>query len=279
MAVLLVAAGTSGCTWFGGNGEDETQQAKDLYSRAKNSLRSRNYSAALENYRQLEESFPFNRYAQYATIERAYAHYKSHQYDEAIALLDRFITLYPNHPEIDYVYYLKGLCHYNYGRGPLDWILERDRTDKDPKPMEDAFSTFNVLWRNYPDSPYRNDAWLRIVALRNMLAVHEIRIADYYLRRRAYLAVINRCKYILEHYPGAQHTPEALILLAKAYHRTGSPDLARDTLEVLALNYPGTAQKLGSPGQVSQEDRKGWFANLKDLADTVLERLRIKARY
>ncbi len=277
-AAMLLAAQLTGCAGLTGE-NDQEQRADDLYFRAKNALRQRNYVDALEKYKQLEASFPFSPHAQNAAVERAFAHYKSHQYEETIALLDQFIKLNPTHPVIDYVYYLKGLAYYNYARGPLNWILKRDRTNKDPTPMIESFTAFKQLRQNYPDSRYGDDAWLRIVALRNMLAVHDIRIADYYMRRRAYLAVINRCKYVLENYPGAQHTPEALTLLAEAYRRTASPDLAQDTLAVLELNYPGFVPKAGGFGRVSGKDRKNWRSNLKDLADTLLERLRLKPRY
>ena len=277
--VLLFAVCTAGCTAWFADDKDEIQQAKALYLRAKSALQNRHYTDALEKYQQLEKTFPFSPYVQNAAVEQAYAHYKTHEYEEVITILDQFIRLNPNHFRIDYVYYLKGLSHYNYAQGPINRILKRDRTNKDPTPMVEAFNSFKYLHEHYPDSPYRNDAWLRLVALRNMLAVHEIRIADYYMRRGAYLAVINRCKYVLENYPGAQHTPEALVLLAEAYRRIGSPTLAKDTRDVLELNDPAFLSKTNSLGRVSEEQRKHWLEGLQDLSDKILEFLRIKPRY
>ena len=278
MVIVLFVTLTTNCAWLK-NEKSETAQAKDLYLRAKSALQGGRYTDALEKYKQLEETYPFSPYAQSAAIEQAYTHYKNHQYEEAIAILDHFIRHNPNYPHLDYVYHLKGIAYYNFSQGPFSWILKRDRTSKDPTPMIEAFNAFKQLQQTYPDSRYSADARLRTVALRNMLAVHEIRIADYYMRRGAYLAVINRCKYILEHYPNAQHTPEALVLLAEAYRRTASADLAQDTLEVLAMNYPDFAEQASRPARVSEEDRRNWVENLKDLSDTILERLRFKARY
>jgi len=278
MVVVLLVTLTTNCAWLK-NEKSETAQAKDLYLRAKSALQGGRYTDALEKYKQLEETYPFSPYAQSATIEQAYTHYKNHQYEETIAILDHFIRHNPNYPHLDYVYYLKGIAYYNFAQGPFSWVLKRDRTSKDPTPMIEAFNAFKHLQQTYPDSRYSADARLRTVALRNMLAVHEIRIADYYMRRGAYLAVINRCKYILEHYPNAQHTPETLVLLAEAYRRTASADLAQDTLEVLAMNYPDFAEQTSGLARVSEEDHRNWVKNLKDLSDTILERLRFKARY
>lgn len=279
MRIALLAACTTGCAAWSDDDRTEEQRAEDLYFRAQSALRQSNFTDALEKYKQLETSFPFSRYAKRAAIESAYAHYKNYQYEEAIVILDQFIKLNPGHPNLDYVYYLKGLSYYNYGQNPINRILKRDPTSKDPTPLREAFDTFKRLRQNYPDGIYSEDAWLRIVALRNILAVHEIRVADYYMRRQAYLAVINRCKYVLEYYPDARHTPEALALLAEAYLRVGSADLARDTLEVLKMNYPGSARTTGGFARVSKKDRKTWFSKMEDMTDTLLNRLRPQSRY
>lgn len=277
VGIVSLALLSSGCGIWSEQGEDEErQQASGLYRQANNALQQRNYTDALEKYKQLELSFPFNPYAQSASIEKAYAHYKNHHYEETIGTLDQFIRMHPDHANIDYVYYLKGLAHYNYAQSPINWFLKRDRTNKDPTPLKEGFSAFTELLENYPDSIYSSDARARAVALRNMLAVHEIRIANYYMRRQAYLAVINRCNYVLENYPGAQHTPETLWMLAEAYQRVGSPELARDTYRVIELNYPEFVQQ----GRRSPEkNQSGWKKNLKDLSDTIYETLRFKPRY
>ena len=276
--IVLLSVSVSNCAWFGEDeAEKQQREVKNLYLRAKNALQQRNYLEALERYKELESSFPFSPYARQASIEKAYAHYKNHQYEEAIGILGRFIKTNPDYSHLDYVYYLKGLAHYNYARGVLDRIFTRDPTDKDPTPLKEGFFTFTELVEKYPDSVYAEDARLRSIALRNMLALHEIRIADYYMRRRAYPAVINRCNYVLEHYRGAPHTPEALWLLAEAYRRVGSTELARDTRRVIELNYPEVARKMDADGRI--KDRKSTGQRLKDLSDTILETLRIKPRY
>ena len=280
IGIVLLSISVSNCAWFGGDeGDKQQREERNLYLSAKTALQQGNYAEALEKYKQLESSFPFSPYARQASVEKAYVHYKNHQYEETIDILDRFIKVNPGYDHLDYAYYLKGLAHYNYARGVLNRVLKRDRTDKDPLPLKEGFFTFTELVEKYPDSVYAADARLRSIALRNMLAVHEIRIADYYMRRRAYPAVINRCNYVLEHYPGARHTPEALWLLAEAYKRVGSPELARDTRRVIELNYPKFARTKETGGEEDEEDQKGVVQHLKDLSDTVLETLRVKPRY
>ena len=268
----------SGCSWFDEKSEDE--EAEAIYSAARNSLEKGSYAAALEKYEKLEKDYPFSPFANAALLETAYASYKSDDAETAAAMADQFIKNNPNHPHLDYAYYLEGLAHFNYGKYFLDFLIPRDRTARDPKPLEDSFETFKTLYQRFPNSEYREEARRRLVVLRNMLAVHEIRVGLFYYRQGSYVATINRMKYMLERYDGAQHTPDGILLMAQAYKRIGSDDLASDALRVLEYNYPEyAAANVKGLGQLSEQERKNWMSGFTDLTDVILEKLRIKKRY
>ncbi|HBT44493.1 MAG TPA: outer membrane protein assembly factor BamD, partial [Rhodospirillaceae bacterium] len=55
---------------------------------------------------------PYSVWATKAQIMAAYGYYKSNNYQEAVAALDRFIQLHPTHEDVGYAYYLKGLAYY-----------------------------------------------------------------------------------------------------------------------------------------------------------------------
>ena len=242
---MLALVGTlllAGCGWLN-QAENETenetgQRAQDLFNTADSAMRQGRFQQAVETFETLEENHPFSPYAQQVTLSLAYLYYKNYQYAEAEAALEKFIRLNPKNPGLDYAYYLKGLTNYHFAKNFFSVIAARDRTTKDPTFMINAFNAFRTLLEKYPQSKYSENARSYLVMLRDMLAVYELRVADFYMRRGAYVAVVNRCKYALEHYPGAQHTPQLLTLLAAGYRRLGLESLASDTLEVLALNYP-----------------------------------------
>ena len=268
----------SGCGLLSGDDKDEQRKAVHLYSSAKQAVRQKRYQEAKEKLELLETNYPFSPYSHQAVLLLAYVNYKNHDYAATEVILDRFISLNPDSPNLDYAYYLKGMAHYNHDQGVINVVLKRDRTNKDPTPMINSFNTFKLLHEKYPDSRYAEDARLRTIALRNMLAVYEIRIADFYMQRRAYVAVVNRMEHLLRHYTGAQHTPEALVLLAEAYRRLRLTDLANDTLEVLKLNYPGYYRSRVL-GNIEESDKESWLRNVKDLADSIGEILKLKSRY
>jgi len=222
---------------------DETRgwNAQKLYSEAKDALNDGNYQRAVELYQKLEARYPFGRYAQQAQIETAYAHYKANEPEEAIAAADRFIRLHPNHPNVDYMYYLKGLATFNEDLGLLGTISNQDLSERDPKGMRESYETFRELIERFPDSKYADDARQRMVYLTNAMARYEVHVADYYLRRGAYLAAANRAKAVLEHFPDSPAQEDALWILMQAYDKLGLQDLRADAERVMRHNFPQSA--------------------------------------
>lgn len=235
---LLLAVG--GCSLFGKKDEDETAgwTAEKIYYEANKRLKGNYYDGAIKYYEALQANYPFGAYAQQAQIELCYAYYKVEKPAEALASCERFLKLYPQHPHTDYVYYLKGLVNFNSGKGLTSRFLPRDDTQRDPGAALQSFNDFDELVRRYPDSMYVEDARLRMVYLRNLLAQHEVNVAHYYMRRGAYVAAANRGRYVVENYPRTPATPEALVIMAKAYKVMELHELAADATRVLEVNFP-----------------------------------------
>jgi outer membrane protein assembly factor BamD len=238
-ALLLLALGASGCAMLQDK-EDRTRDwpADKLYAEAKSALTSGDYPGAIQYYELLEARYPFGRYAQQAQIEIAYAYYKYEEPDLAIAAADRFIKMHPRHEHVDYAYYLKGLANFHRDMGLVERYLPQDASQRDPGAARQSFHDFAELVKRFPDSRYAQDALQRMIYLRNNLAQHELNVADYYMRRGAYVAAANRAKYVVEQYQRTPAVPDALALLAAAYESLGIPELAADARRVLEMNHP-----------------------------------------
>lgn len=241
LALLFITLMLGGCAFFGDrSAPDETVgwSAQRLYSEAKDNLNSGNYETAIRLYEKLESRYPFGRYAQQAQLETAYAHYKNVEPEQAIAACDRFIKLHPNHPNIDYAYYLKGIVSFNEDQGLLAGLADQDPTERDPKAVRDSFMAFKQLVTRYPDSKYSPDALARMKWLINALASHEVHVARYYVKRGAFLAAANRAQYAVKTYPEAPATEEALFIMTLAYDRMEMVALRDDARRVLEKNFP-----------------------------------------
>lgn len=235
LALLLSLLG--GCGIFGKEfDETEGWSAEELYNRASRELGAGNYTRAIELYRKIEARYPFGRFAMQAQLDLAYAHYRADQPEEALAAADRFIALYPQNPFVDYAYYLKGVVNYNRSVGFLDRLIPVDASQRDPGSAMDAFEDFAELVRRFPDSRYAEDARQRMLYLRNNLARHEVNVAQYYMRRGAYIAAANRAQYVVERFQRTAAVEDALEVMIEAYQRLGKEQLAADVRRVLVMN-------------------------------------------
>jgi len=225
------------------NADDEAKlaSADEMYGDAKKALNDKNYQSAIKQFESLQSRYPYGRYAQQGQLEIAYAYYKQSEPESAIAAANRFIKQYPNNPNVDYAYYLKGLADFHSESGLFG--LQGDPTERDPKAAQNSFAAFKDLVARFPESKYASDARFRMQYLINALAKYEIHVASYYQRRGAYIATVNRAKEVLTLYPNSTSTRDALQLLVKSYAAMGMDEMSNDTQRILKMNFPEKAVK------------------------------------
>ena len=223
------------------NDQYKDWDAKKFYDDAKAAMAKGNYTKAIELYESLESRYPFGEYAAQTQLDIAYAYYKNEDAESALAAADRFIKINSREPQIDYAYYLKGLINYNRNITFLNRFIPTDATQRDQSGVKESLASFLELERKFPQSKYLPDAQLRMIALRNSLAMHEVHIARYYLKRRAYLAAVNRAGAVIKEYERTPAVPYALQVMQEAYTKLGMVDLANDTQRIYNQNYPDGA--------------------------------------
>ncbi len=250
---LITALLLGGCGFLG-DAKDETigWSAQQLYNEAKTAMNDGKYDQAIKYFEKLEARFPYGRFAQQAQIEVAYSYFKQGEVESAIAACDRFIKLYPNHSNVDYAYYLKGLTHFNQDIGIVGRLGDQDPSERDPKAARDSFDAFKELAARYPDSKYAPDSIVRMRYLINALGAHEVHVARYYVKREAYVAATTRVQYALANFPTAPSNEEGLYLLVKSYDALGLADLRDDADRVLRKNFPDSVYIKGTTDAKSQ---------------------------
>ena len=247
--IALAVGLLAGCGIFSGKEVDETRgwTAQKLYAEARQELSDRNWENAIKHYERIESRYPFGRFAQQAQIEVAYAHWKNDDIASALASIDRFVKLHPNHPSADYMYYLRGLIKFNDDLGLMGFFSGQDLSERDPKAAAEAFAAFKELVTRFPQSKYAPDAIQRMNYLVNALASHEVHVARYYMKRKAYVAAANRTQYALKTYPGAPANEEGLVIMVKAYDAMGMVALRDDAERVMKNNFPDSVYLKGGP--------------------------------
>ena len=217
---------------------DERLIEKELYDQAQSRLKNESYSTAIMSLEALESRFPFGRYAEQAQAELIYAYYMNSQFEASQSAAERFINLHPRHSHTGYAYYMKGLAAFTDDSGLFSRYFQSDLEKREIVMAQTSFDELSDFISRYPQSKYVSHAKQRMIYLKNLLAKHEMYVADFYMQRGAYLAAIGRSKYVIEHLPNTPQTPYALSILVEAYDLLGYTELKKRNLEILALNYP-----------------------------------------
>ena len=222
---------------------DEKLIEKELYDQAQTRLKSENFSTAIMSLQTLESRFPFGRYAEQAQAELIYAYFKNFEYEASRSAADRFINLHPRHPHTSYAYYIRGLSSFTDDSGLFNRFFVSDLSKRDMRPAQSSFDDLSEFLSRYPESKYAPHAKQRMIYLRNLLSRHEMHVANFYMRRGAYLAAIGRARHVIEHIPNTPQTPFALSVLVEAYDILDYQELKLSNLEILESNFPGFSIK------------------------------------
>lgn len=260
-ALALAAVMLAGCASSQSQEQDKELTEQQLYQNIQRSLDNGRYSAAVTQLETLDNRYPFGEYAQQAQLELIYGYYQVGNWEASRAAASRFIRLHPDHPQVDYAYYMRGMAAWESGRFSLESLDLIDISKRDLGATRDAYVDFGEVVRRFPDSAYAPDARQRIIFLRNVLARHELQIGDFYLRKQAYLAAVNRGRWVLEHYPQTPATRDALAVMVEGYMGLDMKKEARQALAELIHNDPDNARLNGNTfnprylgGSLSLED-------------------------
>jgi outer membrane protein assembly factor BamD len=222
----------------------ETEQ--QIYTKGRVALQDKSYSEATKRFEALDIQYPYGTDTENAQLYLIYAYYMKEEYTLAVAAADRFIRIHPANPNVDYAYYLRGISDYYQNMGILEKMFAIDLATRDLSQIQKSYSDFNELVVRFPNSRYAPAAHQYMVYLRNVLADHELRVAEYYYNRQAYVAAANRASGLVARFQGAPTVVDALELMVKAYRKLCLTKLEQDTLSVLKYNYPNANVDYGS---------------------------------
>ncbi len=221
--------------------KDAATPVEKLYADAMEDVEGANYDRAIKALDRIEGKAAGSILAQQAQLELAYLYWKTADKVQALATVDRFIKLHPSSPALDYALYLRGVINFNDDLGFLSSFTGQNLAERDQAAARESYQSFKQLSEQFPNSKYTADARLRMDFTVNMLAEYEVRVANYYMRRGAYVAAANRAKESVIEFPQTASTAEALSIMVMSYDRLGLTKLRDDAQRVLDKNFPGSS--------------------------------------
>lgn len=270
--MLVSSVSLTGCSTLSSliDKDDDKKTVEEFYEDATFGFGDQQWDVAIENYEKLKAYYPYGPYAEQSHLELAYAYYRYDEPESAILEIEEFLRLYPKHPERAYAFYLKALAADSIIRSWLDNYIT-DPATRDVKSAKRAYQYFTDVIVNFPDSRYATAASKRLIVLRNQMARHELKVAEYYFAKQAYLAAVNRSKFILENYSQSASTVDALDIMQQSYKKLGMTQIAEDTSAVYELNKDAkeTAKVVSFSGNSNQkasntEEDKSWWDSIVD---------------
>ncbi|MEX1213828.1 outer membrane protein assembly factor BamD [Saccharospirillum sp.] len=262
VTLLTLTLTLGGCSLFQTNNQ-ESEQA--LYERASGHLENRNYTLAIDTLEQLESRFPFGRYAKQLQLDLMYARYMSNDHAQSLLDADRFTRLNPDHPSVDYAWYLRGMSYYRMYEQNSGITGRGDLAQRSQAQGESAFEALNRYLQRFPDSDYREDAIDTMIILKDSLARHELIVADYYMRRDAWVSAAERAQVVRQHYPGVSAQGDALVVLIESYDQLGLPQDRAQALEALQRDYPEHATLASGDYESPYRQQDRWWLKILTL--------------
>lgn len=254
-AIAAAASGLSGCSSPPKEDPNSTQAVERLYADAKDDIANGSFDSAIKTLERIEGRAAGTLLAQQATLDLAYAQYRTGERAAALATLDRFIKLHPSSPALDYALYLRGLVNFNDTLGFLGSLAQQDLSERDQQASRDSYQAFKQLVTQFPQSRYAEDARLRMDYIVNALANYELHVARYYLRRSAFVAAANRAQQVVQEYPQSPANEEALFIMQLSYRFLGLEQLRADTERILKQNFPDSRFN----EETILESRRAWW--------------------
>lgn len=218
----------------------------EIYTKGKAALDDKSFSEAIKRFEALDVQYPYGVETENAQLYLIYAYYMKEEYALGSAAADRFIRIHPTNPNVDYAYYLKGICDYYQNLGFLERFFGVDLATRDLTQIQKSFFDFNELVTRFPESRYTPAAHQYMVYLRNIMANHQLEVAKFYYDHKAYLASANRAADIVAHYQGAPAVMDALKLMVQSYHQLGLTQQEQEALLVLKVNDPNAVVEVDS---------------------------------
>jgi outer membrane protein assembly factor BamD len=216
----------------------ENQGASALYKEAKRSMDVGNFSAAAQILSTIDSKFPFGPLSHQVQLDLIYSYYKTGDIEQTLATIDRFVRLNPNHADVEYALYMRGVTNMEQDNNLFEEVFGVDRSDRDPSKSKEAFEDFRRLLEKHPESKYASDAKQRMLHIKNRLAKYEIAVGRFYMRREAWVAAANRGRYVLEYFPDTEQVQPALEIMVASYNELGLDELKNNAIKTLKLNYP-----------------------------------------
>jgi outer membrane protein assembly factor BamD len=227
----------SACTTKVGPAEAyKGETPRQIFENGEADMQKGDFTEAIKRFEALGVQYPLNSETELAELQIIYAYYRKEEFATAASAAARFIREHPLNKHTDYALFMQGLSEFYQNQGGIDQLVGIDLAKRDLTMAKKAFSEFSTLVTRFPDSVYAPAAYQYMIHLRNMLARHQLQLAEFYYERKAYVAAINRANQVVRHYQGSPLVVDALKIMAKSYRALHLAEQEKEVVRLMEYN-------------------------------------------
>lgn len=236
------------------------QASEQVYiQKAERALANGHYDDAAKNLQALDTYYPTSAYATQAQLELLFVQFKQKDYPAVVTAADRFIRMNPQHPQADYAYYVRGVANMEQNYDGLIRYTALQQAHRDVSFLKLSYQNFVEFIRRYPSSTYAVDAAQRMKFISQELAENEMNAARFNLKRKTWVAAIERAQWVMQYYPQSPQIPEALATIAYGYNQLGDQASANQYIQLIKINYPHLVKNDGSVNLQAARSNANWI--------------------
>ena len=204
----------------------ETQMI-DAFKEGYEELNKGDVLFAAKKFNEAELLYPQSEWAPKAALMAAYSYYSQDYFFDAEYELNRFLKIYPNDKNLPYAHYLLGMVYY-------EKIVDEK---KDLEPLVKAEEKFKFIEKNYPNTDFALDSSYKLDLIKDYLASKEMYIGVHYIKKKKWIAAINRFKNVVNNYEETAFIDEALHRLVELHYNLGLVEESQKYASLLGYNY------------------------------------------
>lgn len=184
----------------------------------------------------VRREFPYSRFAGLAELRLADCHFREGRYAEAIQAYNQFVRYRPSHVEVPYARFMAAKA--NFEQIPAEWLLSPPAYERDQHYANESLRLLRRFLLDYPDDVLVRQAQRMAKQAIELLASHELYVAEFYFDRGHPKAAAGRLRTLLRSYPTKRFEAKALHLLAESYLQLNDRPRAKRAFEELLVRDP-----------------------------------------
>lgn len=204
---------------------------EQLFNRGEEEFAHKKWAKARTYYSYLYENYPNDPLGRRGLLRVADTYYEQ---GDPVNLVEAqykyrdFINRYPGSDRADYAMLQIGMVAFK----------QMERPDRDQQKTHEAVDKLNDMIKAFPNSPLRVDAEKRLQDALDRLAMHELIVARFYMKRKSWDAAISRLNGVVDTYPNFRERDAVFFDLGTSLSGMGRKAEARLYYERVIAEFP-----------------------------------------